>query len=158
VQQPTIHQHPLAYLLGLEGIALLRAFSGGYDREFTAARLLEIKELLDSRHELGAGIEATPLTTRHGLRAVGAVLRRAGQPAARHRAAALQVRRCEEPRRPAPLVDDDGTPVGGDAPPAPHMPGNPPNIWSLHRLCPGATNAAWRGQAAAIIWHFQLTA
>jgi hypothetical protein len=66
VQQPTIHQHPLAYLLGLEGIALLRAFSGGYDREFTAARLLEIKELLDSTHELGAGIEATPLTTREG--------------------------------------------------------------------------------------------
>lgn len=33
-----IFQHPLAYLLGLEGVALLRAFSGAYDREFTLAR------------------------------------------------------------------------------------------------------------------------
>jgi hypothetical protein len=30
---PVIYQHPLAYLLGLEGVALLRAFSGAYDRE-----------------------------------------------------------------------------------------------------------------------------
>jgi hypothetical protein len=28
-----IYQHPLAYLLGLEGVALLRAFSGAYDRK-----------------------------------------------------------------------------------------------------------------------------
>ena len=34
-----INQHPLAYLLGLEGVALLRAFAGGYDRDFTHARL-----------------------------------------------------------------------------------------------------------------------
>jgi hypothetical protein len=27
-----IYQHPLAYLLGLEGVALLRGFSGVYDR------------------------------------------------------------------------------------------------------------------------------
>src|SRR5438067_2144236 len=38
---PVIFQHPLAYLLGLEGIALLRAFSGAYDREFTLARARE---------------------------------------------------------------------------------------------------------------------
>jgi hypothetical protein len=30
---PVIYQHPLAYLLGLEGVALLRAFSGAYDRK-----------------------------------------------------------------------------------------------------------------------------
>jgi hypothetical protein len=28
-----IYQHPMAYLLGLEGVALLRAFSGVYDRD-----------------------------------------------------------------------------------------------------------------------------
>ena len=33
-----VYQNPLAYLLGLQGIALLRAFSGAYDREFTLAR------------------------------------------------------------------------------------------------------------------------
>jgi hypothetical protein len=36
-----IYQHPLAYLLGLEGVALLRAFDGEYGREFTEARLAE---------------------------------------------------------------------------------------------------------------------
>jgi ubiquinone/menaquinone biosynthesis C-methylase UbiE len=304
VQAPAIHQHPLAYLLGLEGIALLRAFSGIYDHAFTADRLREIQELLDSTHELGAGIEATPLTTREGyaqwapfydepgnqlldieqpivreileglpvgvaldaacgtgrhtahlatlghniigvdsspemlalacdkvpegefheadlydmpldddsidlvvcaialthvpdleraLREFVRVLRPEGhlvisdsrgligdiglplvrnvdgefrymptyaRLASDYLAAALplglQVRRCEEPRRPAPLVDDDGTPVGDDEPPAPHIPGNPPNIWSLHRYAPETTNAAWQGQPAAIIWHFQL--
>jgi len=62
----TIYQHPLAYLLGLQGIALLRAFSGGYDREFTLARLREIRELLESPDALGAGIEARPITTSDG--------------------------------------------------------------------------------------------
>lgn len=47
---PTVlYQHPLAYLLGLEGLALLRAFSGGYDGEFTLERFREIRELLDRR-------------------------------------------------------------------------------------------------------------
>jgi hypothetical protein len=40
-----IYQDPLAYLLGLEGAALLRAFSGYYDRDFTDARLAEIRAL-----------------------------------------------------------------------------------------------------------------
>ena len=63
---PVIYQHPLAYLLGLEGIALLRAFAGEYDRDFTLARLREIQALLDSADELGDGIEARPITTREG--------------------------------------------------------------------------------------------
>jgi hypothetical protein len=29
-----IYQHPLAYLLGLEGLALLRAWAGDYDAAF----------------------------------------------------------------------------------------------------------------------------
>ena len=61
-----IYQHPLAYLLGLEGIALLRAFSGVYDRDFTLARLGEIRALLDAAEELGDGVEAHPLTTHEG--------------------------------------------------------------------------------------------
>src|ERR671935_3141746 len=60
-----IYQHPLAYLLGLEGIALLRAFAGEYDRDFTLARLDEIRTLLE-REELGEGVEAHPITTREG--------------------------------------------------------------------------------------------
>lgn len=42
-----IYQDPLAYLLGLEGIALLDAWAGDHDREFTDARLAEIRLLLD---------------------------------------------------------------------------------------------------------------
>ncbi|XVU21346.1 methyltransferase domain-containing protein [Actinoplanes sp. CA-054009] len=43
-----IYQQPLAYTLGLEGVALLRAFAGDYDRAFTEARIDEIRRLLDS--------------------------------------------------------------------------------------------------------------
>jgi SAM-dependent methyltransferase len=43
-----IYQHPLAYLLGLEGIGLLRAWAGEYDRAFSQARLAEVRQLLDN--------------------------------------------------------------------------------------------------------------
>jgi ubiquinone/menaquinone biosynthesis C-methylase UbiE len=302
-----IYQHPLAYLLGLEGIALLQAFSGAYDRKFTAARFREIQTLLDSAEELGEGVEARPITTREGyaqwapfydepgnqllemeepivreildglpvgvaldaacgtgrhtayLASLGhevigvdtspEMLARArekvpegtfheadihdvpladdsvdlvvcaialshvpdlgqalaelvrvlrpnghlvisdsrgligdiGLPLVRvgpggelgympiwsrfasdYLAAALplglQVRRCEEPRRPSPLVGDDGTDLHDGVRPPDHVPGSPPNIWSLHALATAATNAAWRGKPVAIIWHFQLSA
>jgi ubiquinone/menaquinone biosynthesis C-methylase UbiE len=302
-----IYQHPLAYLLGLEGIALLRAFSGAYDGDFTVARLCEIQTLLNSVEELGEGVEARPIMTREGYARWADFYDQSGnqlidleQPVVReilddlplgvaldaacgtgrhtayiaslghevigvdtspemltrarenvpdgvfyeadlhdvpladesvdvvvcalalthvpdlaqaltefvrvlrpnghlvisdsrgligdlglplvktgsggnfgympvwsrltsdYLAAALplglQVRRCEEPRRPYPLVDDDGTPLCDDDPPPDHIPGNPPNIWSLHRWCTAATNAAYRGNPAAIIWHFQLRA
>jgi hypothetical protein len=42
-----IYQHPLAYLLGLQGMALMWAFNGDYVREFTHARIAEIRALLD---------------------------------------------------------------------------------------------------------------
>ncbi len=64
-----IYQHPLAYLLGLEGIALLRAFAGDYDREFTEARLADIRDLLDSVQQLGDGAAADAITTMDGYRA-----------------------------------------------------------------------------------------
>ncbi len=67
----------------------------------------------------------------------------------------LQVRRCEEPRVPSPLVDRAGESIHG-APDPEHVPGAPPSIWALHRWCPTATNAAYRGKLSSIIWHFQL--
>src|SRR6266536_6517346 len=41
-----IYQHPLAYLLGLEGVALLRAWAGDFDKEFVDRRLAEVRRLL----------------------------------------------------------------------------------------------------------------
>jgi len=305
IDAPVIYQHPLAYLLGLEGIALLRAFSGGYDRDFTISRLREIRELLDSADEFGDGVEAPPITTREGYARWAAFYDEPGnqlldieQPLVReildglpvgvaldaacgtgrhaaylaslgHRvigidtspemltvarekvpdgefheadlhdmplaadsvdlvvcaialthvahlgpalgefvrvlrpnghlvisdsrgligdiglplvktttdghfgymptysrlasdylAAALplglQVRRCEEPRRASPLVSDDGIDLYDDTPLPEHIPGNPPNIWALHRYCTTATNAAYKENPVAIVWHFQL--
>jgi hypothetical protein len=43
-----IYQHPLAYLLDVEGLALLRGFAGWHDRDFIDPRLAEIRVLLDS--------------------------------------------------------------------------------------------------------------
>lgn len=63
-----IHQHPLAYLIGLEGVALLRAFAGEHDEEFVAARLAEIRELLDRADELGSGGAAAELTSAEAYR------------------------------------------------------------------------------------------
>lgn len=42
-----IYQHPLAYLLGIEGQALLRAWAGDADEAFVRARLAEVRRLLD---------------------------------------------------------------------------------------------------------------
>jgi ubiquinone/menaquinone biosynthesis C-methylase UbiE len=307
IESPVIYQHPLAYLLGLEGIALLRAFSGLYDRDFTRARFHEIQSLLDSAEALGDGVEARPITTREGYaewapfydepgnmlleieqpvvqeileglpvgvaldaacgtgrhttyltslghrvigvdtspemlaraheklpdgefhdadlhelplpddsvdlvvcaialthvpdlgRALGELVRvlrpgghlvisdsrgligDIGLPLVRvlpdgaigymptysrlasdYLVAALpfglQVRRCEEPRRPSPIVADDGTDVYDGEKRPEHVPGEPPLIWSLHPFATEATNAAWRGNPAVIVWHFELAA
>jgi hypothetical protein len=64
-----IYQHPLAYLLGLEGVALLRAFNGDYDRDFTEARLAEIRALLSCADGLGDGVSTRPITAAEGYRA-----------------------------------------------------------------------------------------
>ena len=63
-----IYQYPLAYLLGLEGVALLRTFAGDYDRDFGAARIAEIRELLDRPELTGDGIVAERVTTVDGYR------------------------------------------------------------------------------------------
>jgi ubiquinone/menaquinone biosynthesis C-methylase UbiE len=304
IDPPVIYLHPLAYLLGLEGLALLHAFAGDYDRDFTMARLDEIRTLLDAGEELGDGVTVGPIPTvegygswaefydepgnqlveleqpivreildglppgvaldagcgtgRHsaylaslghsviGVDSSPAMLERARQkvpdgefheadlhdlplpddhvdlvlcalalmhvpdlepvlaelvrvlrpggsvvisdwrsldreialPVVKARpdeslgymptksrltseylAAALplglQVRRCDEPRRPFPLVDESGESIHG-APDPEHVAGEPPSIWALHHWCPAATNAAYRGMPLAIIWHFQL--
>ncbi len=41
-----IYQHPLAYLIGLEGIALLRGWAGDYDETFVRERLAEVRRLV----------------------------------------------------------------------------------------------------------------
>jgi ubiquinone/menaquinone biosynthesis C-methylase UbiE len=42
-----IYQHPLAYLLGVEGQALLRGWAGDFDEAFVKARLAEVRRLVD---------------------------------------------------------------------------------------------------------------
>ncbi|HEX3813261.1 MAG TPA: class I SAM-dependent methyltransferase [Mycobacteriales bacterium] len=61
-----IYRHPLAYLLGLEGVALFRAFAGEYDREFIGARIAEIRTLLDSAERLGDRTEVPEITSVEG--------------------------------------------------------------------------------------------
>jgi ubiquinone/menaquinone biosynthesis C-methylase UbiE len=307
---PVIYQHPLAYLLGLEGVALLRAFSGAYDREFTLARFREIRALLESQDALGGGIEARAISTRAGydswapsydgqpnqlleieqpivreildglpigvaldaacgtgrhaaylaslghnvigvdsspgmlalarqkvpqaefqeadlhelpladasvdlvvcaialvhvadiegpFREFARVLRPGGhlvvsdmrglirhtifpvvldgpkfggpegelgyipvypRLTSEYLAAALplgfQVLRCEEPRVPSPLLDDEGRTIHDGERLPPQDPNDPPNTWALHAEAIDATNAVWRGKPSSIIWHFQL--
>jgi hypothetical protein len=57
------YQHPLHYLLGLEGLALLRAFGGDHDREFAEARLAEIRRLLSDPALTGDGVDAAMVDT-----------------------------------------------------------------------------------------------
>ncbi|MEV0649298.1 methyltransferase domain-containing protein [Phytomonospora sp. NPDC050363] len=53
-----LYQHPLAYLLGIQGIALMRSWGGGRDRAFVQARIDEIRALLDDAERWGEGTEA----------------------------------------------------------------------------------------------------
>src|SRR5262249_12969157 len=62
---PVVYQHPLAYLLGLEGMALLRAFAGDHDRDFVLRRFAEIQRLLDA-DGWGDGVYATPMSIEEG--------------------------------------------------------------------------------------------
>ena len=58
-----IYQDPLAYLLGLEGMALLDAWAGDHDREFTQARLAEIRRLLDDEKLRDRAVSAECVST-----------------------------------------------------------------------------------------------
>jgi hypothetical protein len=59
-----IFQHPLAYLAGIEGVALLRAFAGEHDEAFIRTRLAELRELLADPDRWGPGVEVVPLGAR----------------------------------------------------------------------------------------------
>ncbi|GAB2730541.1 class I SAM-dependent methyltransferase [Nocardia thraciensis] len=59
------YEQPLAYALGLEGVALLRAFGGEYGREFTQERIAEIRRLLDDE-TLGQGLAVDHVETVEG--------------------------------------------------------------------------------------------
>jgi hypothetical protein len=58
-----IYQDPLAYLPGLEGIALLDAWVGDHDRAFTDARLAEIRRLLDDEKLRDRSVFAEQVST-----------------------------------------------------------------------------------------------
>lgn len=58
-----IFQHPLAFLLGLEGVALMRAFAGEHDEAFTRERIADVRALLDRADRWGEGSTLAPLTT-----------------------------------------------------------------------------------------------
>jgi SAM-dependent methyltransferase len=61
-----VHQHALAYLLGIEGLALLRGYLGDHDQAFVAARLAEVRALLADETLAGAAVEVDPLTAGDG--------------------------------------------------------------------------------------------
>ncbi len=68
----------------------------------------------------------------------------------------FQVLRCEEPRVPSPVLDDEGRTIHDGERLPPQDPDEPPFTWGLHAEAIDATNAAWRGKPSSIIWHFQL--
>jgi len=68
-----IYQDPLAYLLGIEGIALLDAWAGDHDRAFTEARLAEIRRLLNDEklRDRGVLVERVSAVTAYAQWAAG---------------------------------------------------------------------------------------
>lgn len=64
-----IHEDPLAYLLGLEGIALMRSFTGEHDRAFVEERIAEVRRLLADEALTDAAVDVTRLDTVEGYRA-----------------------------------------------------------------------------------------
>lgn len=58
-----IYQDPLAYLLGLEGTALLDAWARDHDRKFVDTRLAEIRRLLDDENLRDRGVRAKRVGT-----------------------------------------------------------------------------------------------
>jgi SAM-dependent methyltransferase len=76
------YRHPLAFLLGLEGVALLRAFAGDdFDRRFVEARIAETRALLErAAPELGEGAEVGEVSTVDGYRAWSASYDLPGNP------------------------------------------------------------------------------
>ncbi|MCL1871053.1 MAG: class I SAM-dependent methyltransferase [Promicromonosporaceae bacterium] len=68
-----IYQDPLAYLIGLEGVALLDGWAGDHPKEFTEARLAEVRRLLDDAalRERGVHVESVDAATAYRQQAPG---------------------------------------------------------------------------------------
>jgi SAM-dependent methyltransferase len=64
------YRRPAAFLLGMEGLALHRAFAGEFDAAFVAARLAEVRAILaaDERGSLGTGDHVGETDTVAGYR------------------------------------------------------------------------------------------
>jgi SAM-dependent methyltransferase len=77
-----VYRHPLAWLVGLEGAALLRAHAGdGFDREFVEERLAETRALLGvAAPALGDSVEAGRADTVDGYRIWSATYDEPGNP------------------------------------------------------------------------------
>lgn len=63
-----IYEHPLAYLLALEGAALLRGFTGEFDRDFVEARIAEVRRLLADSALADAAVEVERVDSVTGYR------------------------------------------------------------------------------------------
>ncbi|KJE22137.1 methyltransferase family protein [Frankia torreyi] len=63
-----MYEDPRAYLLGLEGVALLRAFTGASDRDFVEARIAEIRRVLADEALAHAAVEVDRVDTVTGYR------------------------------------------------------------------------------------------
>ncbi|MGW5055577.1 class I SAM-dependent methyltransferase [Actinokineospora sp. NPDC004072] len=74
------YEHPLAYLLGLEGAALMRAFTGEHDREFVAERIAEVRRLV-ADPALDAGFEVERVGSVEGYRVWAQTYERPGNAA-----------------------------------------------------------------------------
>ena len=62
------YEQPLAYLLGLEGLALLRGFAGEFDRDFVAARIAEVRRLVADESLAGDGVDVARVDATEGYR------------------------------------------------------------------------------------------
>lgn len=159
-----IYQHPLAHLIGLEGVALLRGFAGDYDREFVEARLAEVRALLDPGPP-GDALLVDPVSVPDGYDGWSRDYDEPGnglidleQPIVREMLTGLRL----PGRRIAARIPGASLPrapfrrPGGSRPPEPLPAGAVADPWLLHGHAPEATNAAYRGLPSAIFWHLQL--
>lgn len=62
------HENPLAYLVALEGLALLRGWAGDHDADFTRQRLAEVRELFE-RFGSAEPVDVETVDARTGYRA-----------------------------------------------------------------------------------------
>ncbi|GLY31053.1 class I SAM-dependent methyltransferase [Kineosporia sp. NBRC 101731] len=72
------YQHPLHYLLGIEGLALLQTFAGDHDRDFGEDRVAEMRRLLADPALAGEGVTAAEVDTVTGYRAWSSTYDRPG--------------------------------------------------------------------------------